>query len=74
MELLVFKYGRDALKVLMYGKISPLTVELVTDELLTKVPASVVSVEVNNVLMELSWRTPDERDRKITSVKWTVRK
>jgi len=73
-ELLVFKYGRDALKVLMYGEISPLTVELVTDELLTKVPASVVSVEVNNVLMELSWQTLEEKDKKITSVKWTVRK
>ena len=74
MKLLVFKYGRDALKVLMYGEISPLTVELVTDELLTKVPASVVSVEVNNVLMELSWQTLEEKDKKITSVKWTVRK
>lgn len=71
MELLIFKYGKNAVKILMYGKISPVTVELITDELLEKTSVDAASVEVNGILTRLTWTRPD---KKLVSVRWTVRK
>ena len=71
MELLVFRYGKNAVKVLMYGEISPVTVELITDELLERMSVDAASVEVNGILTRLTWTRPD---KKLVSIKWKVKK